>query len=360
VSKINKKTLKTHDGYMKHCLRLAVKGLGNVAPNPMVGCVIVHKGKITGAGYHEKFGEAHAEINALNFVKNKSLLKDSTLYVTLEPCSHYGKTPPCADAIIEHGIRRVVIGSVDPNPLVKGKGIAKLIKSGCDIITGVMEKECMNLNKRFFTFHREKRPYIILKWAMTKDGFIDKKRKAPQPPKGGQRGNPLKITGPQANKLSHKWRTEEQAIMVGTNTAIMDNPLLTSRHVMGKSPIRIVIDKNLRIPAKSNIFSNFATAIVLNGKKTGKTGNIEYVKVKFEGRKLSRILIELYKRNIQSVIVEGGAELLNSFIEQGLWDEARVFRSDKKIGEGIKAPEFNYKAATKIKVGKDNLISYKQ
>lgn len=255
---------------MEQCLRLAAKGLGNVAPNPMVGCVIVHKGKIIGEGFHEKFGGPHAEINALKFVKNKALLKDSTLYVTLEPCSHQGKTPPCANAIIRHGIKRIVIGSVDPNPLVKGKGIAKLIRSGCNVITGIMEKECMELNKRFFTFHHKKRPYIILKWAMTKDGFIDKKRKVLQPAKMEQRVNPLKITGLQADNLSHKWRSEEQAIMVGTNTAIMDNPSLTTRHVKGTSPIRIVIDKNLLIPAKSNIFSNFATAIVFNGKKTGK------------------------------------------------------------------------------------------
>jgi diaminohydroxyphosphoribosylaminopyrimidine deaminase / 5-amino-6-(5-phosphoribosylamino)uracil reductase len=335
---------------MKRCLTLAAKGFSKVAPNPMVGCVIVHNGKVTGEGYHKKFGEAHAEINAINSVKNKALLKDSTLYVSLEPCAHYGKTPPCADAIIKHGIKKVVIGCVDPNPKVKGKGVAKLIKGGCDIITGVLEKECMDLNKRFFTFHQEKRPYIILKWAMTSDGFIDKKRL--------KSVNPLKITGKEADLLSHSWRSEEQAIMVGTDTVLMDNPKLTTRSIIGRSPIRIVADRNLRIPSNSNIFSNFASVIVLNSKKNKKQGNIEFVKVKFDKEKLDNLLAELYKRNIQSVIVEGGAKLLSSFIKQDLWDEARVFKSGKKISEGLKAPLLGAKVISKIKVGSDTLTKY--
>lgn len=335
---------------MKHCFILAAKGLGLVAPNPMVGCVIVYKGKIIGEGYHEKFGKAHAEINAIRSVKNKSLLKDATLYVTLEPCAHYGKTPPCADAIIKHGIKRVVIGSVDPNPLVKGKGIAKLIKGGCDVTTGVLEKECMELNKRFFTFYREKRPYIILKWAMTKDGYMDKIRKPPE--------KPLKITGAAADTLSHKWRSEEQSIMVGVNTVLMDNPKLTTRKVKGKSPIRIVIDKSFKIPLNYNIFSNFASVIVFNEKKSAKEGNIEFVKVQLKEENMDNIVQELYKRNIQSVIVEGGAKLLSSFIKQGLWDEARVFSSKVSIGEGVKAPVLNSKHLRKIKAGNDTLTQY--
>lgn len=342
--------LSTHDKYMKHCLKLAAKGLGNVAPNPVVGCVIVCKGKIIGEGYHQQFGEAHAEINAINSVKDKSLLKDSTLYVSLEPCSHHGKTPPCADAIIKHRIKRVVIGSIDPNPLVKGKGIAKLMRGGCYIVTGVMEKECINLNKRFFTFFLEKRPYIILKWAMTKDGYIDRKRKKQE--------KPLKLTGKAADKLSHKWRSEEQAIMVGINTVIRDNPSLTVRAVKGNSPIRIVVDRSLKIPSGSKIFNNFASVMVLNEKKNIKSGNVDYVKIKFDGENLNNLLGELYKRNMQSVIVEGGAKLLSSFIRQGFWDEARVFVSDKKIGEGIKAPSFTGKLNRKIKVGKDTLNLY--
>lgn len=339
-----------HEKYIKKCLILAAKGLGNVEPNPMVGCVIVHNGKIIGEGHHEKYGGPHAEINTINAIKNKELLKESTLYVSLEPCSHHGKTPPCADAILNYGVKKVVIGSVDPNPMVKGKGIAKLVRGGCDVITGVLENECMDLNKRFFTFYHEHRPYIILKWAMTKDGFIDKIRQ--------QNQNPLKITGAAANKLSHIWRSEEQAIMIGTETAIKDNPSLTTRHVKGRSPIRIVMDRNLRIPEESNIFNNFASVIVLNAKKNAQKGNTAFVKIKFDGDKLDGIMAELHKRNIQSVIVEGGAKLLYSFIKQGLWDEARVFTSTLKIGEGVKAPEFAYKATAKIKVGKDTFTQY--
>lgn len=343
-------SLSIHDKYMERCLKLAAKGLGNVAPNPMVGCVIVCNGKIIGEGYHEKLGKAHAEINAINSVKNKKLLKHSTLYVSLEPCAHHGKTPPCADAIIRYGINKVVIGSIDPNPLVKGKGIAKLMRNGCDIITGVLEKECMNLNKRFFTFYREKRPYIILKWAMTNDGYMDKERKKHE--------KPLKITGKEADKLSHKWRSEEQAIMVGTNTVIMDNPMLTTRNIKGKSPIRIILDRSLKISSDSKLFNNFASVIVLNAKKSSKSGNAEYVKIKFKGKILDTILHELYKRNIQSVIVEGGTKLLNSFISQGLWDEARVFCSNEKIGKGVKAPVLSGILNDKIKVGKDTLCKY--
>jgi diaminohydroxyphosphoribosylaminopyrimidine deaminase/5-amino-6-(5-phosphoribosylamino)uracil reductase len=335
---------------MKCCLNLAVKGIGNVAPNPLVGCVIVHKGKIIGEGYHQKFGEAHAEINAMHSVKNKALLKESTLYVTLEPCAHHGKTPPCADAIIAHGIKQVVIGSVDPNPLVKGKGIAKLMRNGCDIITGVLEKECVDLNKRFFTFYSEKRPYIILKWAMTADGYMDKKR--------NKKEKPLKITGKEADKLSHTWRSEEQAIMAGTNTVIMDNPMLTTRMVKANSPIRIVLDRTLKIPISSNIFNNFASLIILNAQKNAKSGNVEWVKTNFKGEQLNNILGELYKRNIQSVIVEGGAKLLSSFIKQGVWDEARVFSSSQKIGEGIKAPSVKGILNSKIKVGNNTLTQY--
>lgn len=335
---------------MERCLQLAAKGLGKVSPNPMVGCVIVHDGKVIGEGYHEEYGKAHAEINAIRSVKNKKLLKESTLYVSLEPCAHHGKTPPCAEAIIKHGIKRVVIGSIDPNPLVKGKGIAKLMRHRCAIVSGVLEKECMDLNKRFFTFHREKRPYIMLKWAMTKNGYIDKKRKIGE--------KPLKITGKEADKLTHKWRSEEQAIMVGTNTAVMDDPMLTTREVKGRSPVRIVPDKSLQIARDSKLFNNFASVIVLNGKKNSRSGNVEYVKVKFKGDNLHPILAELYKRNIQSVIVEGGAKLLNSFIRQGLWDEARIFVSNIEMEEGIKAPLISGILNNKIKIGKDTLNTY--
>lgn len=336
---------------MKRCLTLAVKGFGKVFPNPMVGCVIVNKGKIIGEGYHKKFGDVHAEINAIRSVKNKALLKDSTLYVSLEPCAHHGKTPPCADAIIKNGIKRVVIGSVDPNPLVKGKGIAKLMRAGCDIITGVLEKDCVDLNKRFFTFHLEKRPYIILKWAMTKNGYLDTARDKDK--------KPLKITGKEADKIVHKWRKDEHAIMVGTNTVLMDNPMLTTRKVKGRSPIRIIIDRTLKIPGNSNIFNNFASVIVLNEKKNMKAGNVEFVKIKFKDHSLKAILHELYIHNLQSVIVEGGAQLLKSFIQQGLWDEARILNSPKKIMKGVKAPSIMGIVKSKIKIGADTLTQYK-
>jgi diaminohydroxyphosphoribosylaminopyrimidine deaminase/5-amino-6-(5-phosphoribosylamino)uracil reductase len=339
---------------MQQAINLAIKSFGRVAPNPMVGCVIVYNGKVIGKGYHEKYGEAHAEINALRSVKNKALLKDATLYVTLEPCAHHGKTPPCADTIIKHGIKKVIIGCVDPNPLVKGKGIAKLMHSGCTIITGVLEKECTELNKRFFTFHREKRPYIILKWAMTKDGYIDKIRTIDE--------KPLKITGKKADKLSHKWRSEEQAIMVGTRTTLMDDPMLTNRLATGKlkdkSPIRIILDRNLVLPREANIFNKFAKVIVLNEKKNSQSGNTEFVKIKFKKNALDTILDELYNRNIQSLIVEGGASFLNSFITQGLWDEARVFISPQKAGNGIKAPIIKGNLHRKIKIGSDTLYEY--
>lgn len=339
---------------MQQAINLAIKSFGRVAPNPMVGCVIVYKGKVIGKGYHEKYGAPHAEINAINSVKNKTLLKDATLYVTLEPCAHHGKTPPCADAIIKYGIKKIVIGSIDPNPLVKGKGIAKLMLSGCDIITGIMEKECTELNKRFFTFHREKRPYIILKWAMTRDGYIDTLRTPTE--------KPLKISGKEADKLSHTWRSEEQAIMVGTRTVLMDNPMLTNRlatgRLKGKSPVRIILDRNLVIPPEANIFNNFAPVIVLNEKKESRSGHIEFVKIKFKKNALATILDTLYKHNIQSLLVEGGAALLNSFISQGLWDEARIFCSSKKINKGIPAPTINGKLRHKIKTGSDTLYEY--
>jgi diaminohydroxyphosphoribosylaminopyrimidine deaminase / 5-amino-6-(5-phosphoribosylamino)uracil reductase len=337
---------------MKRCLKLAEMGFGNVAPNPMVGCVIVNNGKVIGEGYHEKYGESHAEINAINSVKNKALLKYSVLYVSLEPCAHYGKTPPCADAIIKHGIKKVIIGSIDTNPLVRGKGIAKLMQNGCEIITGVLEDECLELNKRFFTFYREKRPYTILKWAMTKDGYIDKIRT--------KNDKPLKVTGIKADKLSHKWRSEEQAIMVGTNTMIMDNPSLTTRNVKGRSPIIVALDKDLKISPDSKIFSTFASVMLLNAKKNAQVNNVEFIKVKFKEHNLDAMLIELYKRNIQSILVEGGAKLLNSFISQGLWDEARVFTANKlKIGDGIKAPGFKGSfILNKKNTGNDTLNVY--
>lgn len=341
----------THEKYMHRCIQLALKGAGKVAPNPMVGCVIVYKNKIIGEGYHQQFGGPHAEINAIDSVKDASLLKGSTLFVNLEPCSHYGKTPPCCDAIIQKGIKHIVVGSIDPNPLVKGKGVYKLLKNGCSVITGVLEKECEELNKRFFTYYKCKRPYIILKWAQTSDGFIDRVRTKEE--------SPEKITGLREDKLTHQWRSEEQAILVGTNTILMDNPQLTVRLIKGNNPIRLVIDKTLKIPKYSNIYSNFAKTIIIT-EKPGKPGNrIEYMRIKFDNSLVQNLMNKLYKKNIQSVLVEGGRITLNSFIEKDCWDEARVFISSRVLGDdGIRAPTLSCSPVKSCKIGISKLNQY--
>mgnify|MGYP001579937035 FL=1 len=326
---------------MRLCLKLAKRGLGNVAPNPMVGSIIVAGGKIIGKGYHKKFGEVHAEVNAINSVKNKKLLNKATLYVNLEPCSHFGKTPPCADLIIKHKIPRVIIGCTDTFAQVNGKGIKKLKKAGIAVTTGVLENECRNLNKTFFTFHEKKRPYIILKWAQTADGFIDRKRTF------GDQQKALQISN-RKNKIAiHKLRSEVQAIMVGTNTALLDNPHLTTRAVKGsprlvsggaRNPLRVAIDKNLKIPKNFNLLNKSIPTVIFTALNRAPERNLEFVKINFRKNIIPQILKELYKRNIQSLLVEGGAELLNSFIKNNLYDETRVFTSKKKIKDGVKAP----------------------
>ncbi len=337
---------------MNQCLQLAIKGLGNVAPNPMVGCVIVYKNTTIGEGYHQKYGEAHAEVNAINSVKNKELLRDATLYVNLEPCSHYGKTPPCADLIIQHKIPYVVIGSIDTNSLVSGKGIEKLIKAGIDVKVGVLEEDCKKLNKRFFMFHEKKRPYIILKWAQTKDGFIDNKRA------GNNIGTALQITNSDSRKRLHHWRSEEQAIIVGTNTALLDNPHLTVREVTGNNPLRITIDKWLRIPKSYHLFDKSTPTLVFTAVDTPSVNNLEFVKIEFDKDVIGQISNELYTRNIQSLIVEGGALLLNNFIDINIWDEARVFISDKTIAKGVSAPVINVNPVSKENISGDELLIY--
>lgn len=338
--------------YMKRCLELAGKGLGSVAPNPMVGCVVVLDGKIIGEGYHQQYGQAHAEVNAINSVENKDSLKKATLYVNLEPCSHFGKTPPCADLIIENKIPYVVIGSVDSNPKVSGQGIEKLTKAGVDVKVGVLEEECHKLNKRFFTFYEKKRPYIILKWAQTADGFIDAVRDE------NNTGKALQISNPDSRKLLHKWRSEEQAIMIGTNTALLDNPQLTVREWQGKNPLRITIDKWLRIPKPFHLFDKSTPTLVFTAANAISETNLEFVKIDFEVSLLPQLLNELFKRNIQSVLVEGGEQLLNSFIFPDIWDEARVFISDKEIGNGVSAPILDINPAFKENVGGNTLLFY--
>jgi len=341
-----------HEIYMQQCIQLALKGFGSVAPNPMVGCVIVSDGNIIGEGYHQQYGQAHAEVNAINSVKNKELLLKSTLYVNLEPCSHFGKTPPCADLIIENKIPKVVIGSRDINSIVNGLGIKKLREAGINVTVGVSEDDCKKLNKRFFTFHNKKRPYIILKWAQTADGFIDLKRSEENP------GKAMQISNPESQKLVHQWRGQEQAIIVGTNTALLDNPKLTARQSQGKNPLRISIDKWLRLPKQHHLFDKSTPTLIFTAADEPSETFLEYIKIDFEKAIIPQILNELFNRSIQSLIVEGGEQLLNSFIELGAWDEARVFISDKKIEKGINAPVLKTKPISKENISNDKLLTF--
>lgn len=338
---------------MKRCLELARKGQGNVAPNPMVGCVIVLNEEIIGEGYHEQYGKAHAEVNAINAVKDKSLLKKATLYVNLEPCAHFGKTPPCADLIVEHKIPHVVIGTIDTFAQVSGRGIEKLVKAGIDVKTGVLEEECKELNKRFFTFHEKKRPYIILKWAQTSDGFIDIIRNE----EGFEK--PLRISNEAALKLSHTWRSQEQAIIVGKRTAVFDNPQLTVRNISGKNPLRIAIDRDLTIPKNYFLLDKSTATLIFTSAEMASEPNLEYKKLNFDDDLLSQIMDVLYEKNIQSLIVEGGTKLINSFIHKGLWDEARVFISSLKIDDGVNAPALDMKPSGKEDVEGDTLLIFK-
>ena len=336
---------------MNRCLQLAAKGLGNTAPNPLVGSVIVYNDTIIGEGYHMQYGQAHAEVNAINSVENKDLLKLATLYVNLEPCAHFGKTPPCADLIIKNQIPTVVIGTPDINSLVNGTGIERLRAAGINVTTRILEDECYKLNKRFFTFHKLKRPYIILKWAQTHDGFIDNLR-------GENEDNlPLQISNAESKKLLHLWRSQEQAIMVGSNTALLDNPKLTVREVTGKNPIRITIDKWNRIPKNYFLFDKTVPTIVFTSETILPEHNLEYIKIDFDSNIIAQVLHQLYLRNIQSLILEGGALLLNSFIHDGNWDEARLFISSQVINKGVKAPELNREPTTIENINGDTLLT---
>ena len=336
---------------MKRCLELAALGLGNTYPNPMVGSVIVYQGKVIGEGWHKKAGEPHAEVNAVNSVVDKSVLNESTIYINLEPCAHYGKTPPCASLIIKHKIPNVVIGCIDTFSEVSGKGIAMLQESGAKVKVGVLEKECLESHKRFITFHQKNRPYIILKWAQTKDSFIA--------PLTQETGKPFWITSPTAKKLVHKWRTEEASILVGTRTAEKDNPSLTARLWKGNQPIRLVIDKDLKLSKELNIFNSETNTIVFTEIENISTNTIEYCKIDFD--KLHTYLLSvLYLKNIQSIIIEGGQMTLQSFIDKGLWDEARVFEGTKNLIDGIKAPVLNCKSSSEEKVATDILRIYRK
>jgi diaminohydroxyphosphoribosylaminopyrimidine deaminase/5-amino-6-(5-phosphoribosylamino)uracil reductase len=323
---------------MNRCLQLAKLAAGNVAPNPMVGAVLVHNEKIIGEGYHKKFGEAHAEVNCINNVKkeDRNLIDKSTLYVSLEPCSHFGKTPPCTDLIIKNKIPKVVIGCKDVYENVNGKGIKKLQNAGAEVIAGVLEKQCIKINKRFFTFHQKLRPYIILKWA---ESANEKIGASPQPSPQAEREQRTLISNEYSNRLVHKWRSEEAAILVGTNTALQDDPSLTTRSWKGNNPIRLIIDMDLRLPSHLKIFNKETKTIIFNKHKQEEEGNNSFYKIE-ENNCIEELMRALYKLDIQSVLVEGGAKLLQSFIDAGLWDEARVIRNKElTIVDGINSPK---------------------
>lgn len=320
--------------YMRRCIQLARNGLCNAAPNPMVGAVIVCDGKIIGEGYHVRCGEAHAEVNAIRSVKETSLLKRSTIYVSLEPCSHHGKTPPCADLIIEKQIPRIVIGYQDPFSKVAGRGIQKLKDAGREVIVGVLEDECRHLIKRFITFHTLHRPYITLKWAESADGFIDLCR---------TEGNPVILSTPLTSMLVHKKRAEHSAILVGTRTAKLDNPSLNVRNWYGRSPIRLVIDRKQSLSPTLHLFDGSVLTLVFTEHFQDALPNVEYLPIDFQQDILPQIMQILYERGIQSLLVEGGSALLQSFIDAGLWDEAYVEESPRSLISGVKAPEMNDK-----------------
>ncbi len=320
--------------FMGRCLELARKGAGWTAPNPMVGCILVAGGKIIGQGYHREHGGPHAEVNAINAVRDQDLLTRSTLYVNLEPCAHHGKTPPCADLILDKGIPRVVVGMRDPNTEVCGRGISRLRDHGVDVKVGIREEECLDLNRRFVTFHRNERPYIILKWAETKDGFIDRDRPM------DEKGRINWITGLRERQLVHKWRSEEQAILVGTKTAVTDDPELTIRDWRGRQPLRLVIDRRGILPRNLKLLDGKFQTVVFSEKDLILDENVRLVKISQESDMLDGLLDYLYGIKIQSIIVEGGKRTLENFIVRNLWDEARVFTGNQHFGSGVRAPHF--------------------
>ena len=333
--------------YIARCIQLAKNGLCNAAPNPMVGAVIVHNDRIIGEGYHIRCGEAHAEVNAIRSVKDESLLKESTIYVSLEPCSHYGKTPPCADLIINKGIPRVVVGCMDPFSLVAGRGIQKMRDAGIEVKVGVLEEECRQLIRRFITFNTQHRPFITLKWAESADGFIDLHRTG---------GHPYIFSSPLSSMLVHKRRAEHSAILVGRKTALLDNPSLTTRHWYGKSPVRMVIDKNLTLPHHLSLFDGSMPTIVFTAQeKTSSLPQVEYITLDFQQDILPQIMEVLYQRKLQSLIVEGGSILLQSFIDSGCWDEAYIEYSKDRLTDGVKAPylSHDYDILTQRMFGKE-------
>jgi len=340
---------------MQRCIQIAKNGLGQSRPNPMVGCVIVCNEKIIGEGFTSPYGGPHAEVNAIKSVKDKELLKNAVIYVTLEPCAHYGKTPPCANLIVEHKIPTVVIGTMDPFSKVAGKGIQILKDAGCSVTVGVLEDSCREHHKRFLTFHGKKRPFILLKWAETQDGFMDIYRKET----AIEDAKPNWITNSYSRQYVHKLRAEEQAIFVGTNTVINDNPALNVRTWSGQNPVRIVLDKTLRIPLSYEVLDDKVKTIVFTESNRKDSKLTRYKKIDFSDNLVLAICEVLYQENIQSVLIEGGKKTLQSFIDANIWDEAAVFVGASNFGKGIKAPVFHGAIISTLSFGKDVLKKYK-
>ena len=336
---------------MRRCLELAQKGIGTTRPNPSVGAVLVVDNKIIGEGFTQPYGGSHAEVIAIDSVQDKELLKKATMYVTLEPCSHYGKTPPCSLLIINSKIPKVVIGCMDTNSLVAGKGIEMLQDAGCEVITGVLEKECRKQHHRFFTYHEKKRPYVILKWAETKDGFIA--------PSHRDERSPVWITNKASRQLVHQWRAEEHGILVGTKTVIEDNPKLNVRSWKGENPVRIVIDRSLKISKDSHVYDQSVKTIFITEKEVENSENMIFERVDFYKPLVQEICGVLHKNKIQSIIIEGGTQTLQTFIDENLWDEARIFTGDVEFKTGIKAPVFNSEKVDQKKYGRDTLRIYR-
>ncbi|MBI2260029.1 MAG: bifunctional diaminohydroxyphosphoribosylaminopyrimidine deaminase/5-amino-6-(5-phosphoribosylamino)uracil reductase RibD [Flavobacteriia bacterium] len=337
--------MSNHERFMQRCLDLASLGIRSVFPNPLVGAVVVHEDKIIGEGYHQKYGREHAEVLALNSVENKDLLKNSTLYVSLEPCSHFGKTPPCAHLIIDSKIPKVVVATIDPNPLVGGRGINYLRENNVEVITDILPSEARTLNKRFFTLHQKKRPYIVLKWAQSKDGFIDIVR-------NNKEKGVFWISSPETQSIVHLWRSQEHAVLIGRKTFDIDNPLLTVRMVEGTNPIRIIIDQNI-LSDYSKISIN---TLIINSLKEEKSEFLDFIKV--EPFNLENILNKLAELQITSVLVEGGSATLNEFIKYNLWDEIRVIVGNKYLNNGLKSPKLSLLPNKTYTFSEDTILEF--
>jgi len=312
--------------YMRRAMELATLGAGAVSPNPMVGCVIVHGQKVIGEGWHRKYGGPHAEVNAIENVADREMLRASEAYVSLEPCAHHGKTPPCSQLLVSSGIKKVYVSNTDPNPLVRGKGIDIMRRGGIEVETDVLSQEGSQLNKRFFTYHMEQRPYVILKWAQTADGYIARRNR-----------DSRWISNEWSRTWVHKWRSEEDAILVGKHTALQDDPQLGVRDWSGKDPIRIVLDRHLELPRRLKLFDRSIPTLCYNYHKSKKEENLEYIMMDRQ-QPLAHLMRDLWERKILSLLVEGGTAILNAFIQAGVWDEARVFTAASTFGEGLQAP----------------------